>query len=164
MSRALAMRNETAGSVMPRSKTQHEFVTMRLNGQLFGISVMAVQDVLRQLTISPVPLTPPVIAGLMNIRGRIVTGIDMRVRLNMPSRAEEDTSKLMFVVVEFQHELFSLIVDGVGDVLNLPMAQLEKTPPNMDDAWRSVSGGVFKLEKEIMVVLDVANIIEGIRV
>ena len=138
----------------------HDFVTMRLDGQLFGISVMAVQDVLRKLTVSPVPLSPNVIAGSLNIRGRIVTAMDMRTRLHMGEN--ETPENIMYVVVEYHSELYALMVDSVGDVLNLPLAQFEKPPANLDPNWAAVASGVFKLDNELLVVLDVASVIGGI--
>ena len=138
----------------------HDFVTMRLDGQLFGISVMAVQDVLRKLTVSPVPLSPSVISGSLNIRGRIVTALDMRKRLSMAESETPETT--MYVVVEYNTELYALMVDSVGDVLNLPLAQFEKPPANLDPSWSGVASGVFKLDNELLVVLDVASVIGGI--
>ena len=135
-----------------------QFVTMRLGAQLFGISVMAVRDVMRRQQIASVPLAPPVIAGSLNLRGRIVTAIDMRVRLGLPTYPTPE--KVMKVVVEYQHDLFALMVDSVGDVLALPMNRFEKVPSNMDASWRAVAAGVFKLEKELLVILDVASVID----
>ena len=135
-----------------------QFVTMRLGAQLFGISVMAVRDVMRRQPIAPVPLAPSVIAGSLNLRGRIVTAIDMRVRLGLPTYPTPE--KVMKVVVEYQHDLFALMVDAVGDVLALPMNRFEKVPANMDPNWRAVAAGVFKLEKELLVILDVASVID----
>jgi purine-binding chemotaxis protein CheW len=138
---------------------RQEFVTLRLNGQLFGISVMAVRDVLRRQPISRVPKAPHIVAGSLNLRGRIVTTIDMRRRLGMGPYPEPDT--VMKVVVEYQHELFAFMVDNVGDVLMLEMSQLEKSPSNVEESWRSVAAGVFKLEAELLVILDVASVIDG---
>ena len=135
-----------------------QFVTMRLGAQLFGISVMAVRDVMRRQQIASVPLAPAVIAGSLNLRGRIVTAIDMRVRLGLPTYPTPE--KVMKVVVEYQHDLFALMVDSVGDVLALPMNRFEKVPSNMDTNWRAVAAGVFKLEKELLVILDVASVID----
>lgn len=144
-----------ASTSIPAEK---QFVTMRLGQQLFGISVLAVQDVIRYHPIAPIPLAPRAIAGSLNVRGRIVTALDMRERLGMgdyPSR-----EKVMMVVVEYQHELFALMVDAVGDVLSLATDRFEKTPANMDASWRGVASGVFKLEKELLVILDVASVID----
>ena len=137
--------------------TSQEFVTMRLGNQLFGISVLAVQDVMRHQHIAPIPLTHDVIAGSLNVRGRIVTAYDMRRRLGMGPYP--DAKSTMMVVVDYQHELFALMIDAVGDVLSLPMNRFEKVPANIDPAWRTLAAGVFKLEKELLVILDVANVI-----
>lgn len=159
MSGALVTKDNAAPTASTYGALKHEFVTMRLDGQLFGISVMAVQDVLRRQPISPVPLAPKVVAGSLNIRGRIVTAIDMRKRLGMDAFPEPE--KVMKVVVEYQHELFAFMVDRVGDVLTLEMNQLEKSPTNMAKKWHEVSAGVFKLDEELLVILDVASVIDG---
>lgn len=129
------------------------FVTMRVCGQLFGVSVLTVQDVLRDQQIARIPLAPVEIAGSLNLRGRIVTVVDMRVRMGMPAR--EDDASIMYIVVEYRDELFSLMVDSVGDVLNLPVRQIEKCPANLERGWREVALGVSKLDKELLVILDV---------
>jgi purine-binding chemotaxis protein CheW len=158
MSNALAVVNP--GQVPATlSSTNQEFVSMRLSGQLFGISVMAVQDVMRKQVIAPVPLARDVIAGSINVRGRIVTALNMRKRLGL-AKEYPDPEQVMNVVVEFHGELYAFIVDAVGDVLSLPMKQFEKVPSNMDPAWRSMAAGVFKLEKELLIILDVARVIE----
>lgn len=138
---------------------KQEFVTLRIDDQLFGISVMVVQDVLRRQPISPVPLAPRIVAGSLNLRGRIVTAIDLRKRLGLGEFPQPE--KMMKVVVEYQNELFAFMVDGVGDVLSLEMSVMEKSPANMDETWRGVSTGVFKLEDELLVILDVASVIDG---
>ena len=158
MSRELQTMNTSASRYnLTYSAAQQEFVTMMVGKQLFGISVMAVQDVLRRQRIFKVPLTPKVIAGSLNLRGRIVTAIDMRVRLGLD--AFTDYTQAMNVVVEYRGELYSLLVDKVGEVLSLPLDKLEKSPANVADSWRSLSLGVYKLEKELLVILDVENIV-----
>lgn len=159
MSNALAVIPQTGATVATHSAAQQEFVSMRLNGQLFGISVMAVQDVMRKQPIAPIPLAANVIAGSINVRGRIVTALNMRTRLGLPSVYPEP-DRVMKVVVEFQGELYAFIVDAVGDVLSLPMKNFEKVPANMDSSWRALAAGVFKLEKELLIILDVARVIE----
>jgi purine-binding chemotaxis protein CheW len=156
---ALVVKDNASHAVSGYGALRQEFVTLRLGNQLFGISVMAVQDVLRKQPISPVPLAPHIVAGSLNLRGRIVTAIDLRKRLKMADYPDAET--MMKVVVEYQHELFAFMVDSVGDVLTLEMNQLEKAPANMDDTWHSVSAGVFKLEEELLVILDVASVIDG---
>lgn len=148
------------GGIVAPATTQ-EFVTMRIGEQLFGIPVLAVQDVLRRQTIASVPLSPSVVAGSLNLRGRIVTAINMRARLGLDDYPHPET--LMMAVVEYQHELFALMIDEVGDVLQLAMNRFEKVPSNMDATWRGMAAGVFKLDGELLVILDVASVIDHIQ-
>jgi purine-binding chemotaxis protein CheW len=140
------------------AKESHEFTSMTIAGQLFGIPVLTVQDVIGEQRITRVPLAPPEIAGTLNLRGRIVTAIDMRRRLGLPPRPPENPG--MNVVVERSGELYSLIVDSVGEVLSLDGEVFERNPATLDPVWRDVSTGVCRLEKELMVVLDVARILD----
>jgi purine-binding chemotaxis protein CheW len=159
MGNALAVIDHSSSAMaLTNSSAAQEFVTMRLNDQLFGISVMAVQDVMRKQPIAPIPLAPEVIAGSINVRGRIVTAINMRSRLGLGVYPDPD--KVMKVVVEYQGELYAFIVDKVGDVLSLPMKSFEKVPANLDSAWRGLAAGVFKLDKELLIILDVARAID----
>lgn len=134
-----------------------EFVTMRVGGQLFGISVMMVQDVLRNQSIAHIPLAPSIVAGSLNLRGRIVTVIDLRSRLGMEK--VKDISKEMHVVFEYNQELYSLMVDSVGEVLTLSLDQFERGPVNMEESWREVSVGIFKLQNELLVILDTQSLL-----
>ena len=136
---------------------EKEFVTMRVGGQLLGISVLAVQDVLRPQPSARVPLAPKVIAGLLNIRGRIVTAIDMRERLGLKPQSTDEQP--MYVVVEYHNELYSLVVDVVGDVHNLPMSEFEKAPVNLGETWKEIAAGVFKMKGELLVVMDVESVL-----
>jgi purine-binding chemotaxis protein CheW len=138
---------------------EQPFVTMHIAGQLFGISVMAVQDVLRNLQVSRVPRAPETIGGVINIRGRVVTALNMRVRLGMPQA--ETVAPPMYVVVDHQQELFALMVDLVGDVVNLSVKTMEKLPANLDESWRSVSTGVFRMDDDLMLILNVPHIVDG---
>jgi purine-binding chemotaxis protein CheW len=133
------------------------FVTMRVAGQLFGASVMMVQDVLRAQMIASIPLAPREIAGSLNLRGRIVTVIDLRARLGLPP--VEDPKSVMHAVVEHHEELCSLMVDSVGDVLNLPLAQIEKAPANLEPLWKEIAAGVHRLENELLILLDIQSIL-----
>ncbi|MBI1328260.1 MAG: chemotaxis protein CheW [Alphaproteobacteria bacterium] len=134
-----------------------EFVTMRLNGQLFGIPVNYVQDVLRPQKIAAVPLAPPEVAGLINLRGRIVTVIDMRKKLSLPEN--NDRTGTMMVVIEHRHELYSLIVDSIGEVLKLSPKDFDLTPPNISSAWQAYAAGVYRLEEELMVVIEASSLL-----
>tara|TARA_B100001123_G_scaffold149130_1_gene172710 strand:- start:905 stop:1378 length:474 start_codon:yes stop_codon:yes gene_type:complete len=136
---------------------EKEFITMQIGDYYFGIPVLVVQDVLRSHKIMKIPLTPSMVAGSLNLRGRIVTAIDMRKRMGMSSF--EDLNKPMHVVVSYRDELFSLLVDKVGDVMSLEMNQFEKTPSNLQNEWREMAAGVFKLDGKLLIILDVSGII-----
>ena len=135
----------------PTGKTR-EFVTIMLGSQLCGIDVMKVQDVLGPQKITPVPLAPPEVTGLLNLRGRIVTAIDLRRRLGLEERAEGE--KGMSVVVDHDGELYSLTVDSVGEVLRLPADEFERNPATLDAQWRRFSEGVYRLKEGLLVVLN----------
>ena len=140
------------------TEAPREFVSMTVAGQLFGIPVLTVQDVLGEQRITCVPLSLPVVAGTLNLRGRIVTAIDMRRRLRLPPR--EKGAAAMNVVVDRSGELYSLIVDSVGEVLSLPAEQFERNPSTLEPTWREVSVGVYRLENGLMVVLDVQRLLD----
>jgi len=136
-----------------------EYLTMMIGDQIFGIPILQVQDVLGTQNVTPVPLAPRAVAGSLNLRGRIVTAIDMRTCLGMPPR-EKDGRQEMSVVVETQGELYSLMIDRVGDVLNLPIADFEKNPSTLDPQWRDVCQGIYRLKDTLLVVLDVPRLLE----
>ena len=135
-----------------------EFVTVTVAGQLFGIPVLQVQDVLGPQRITRIPLAPPEVAGSLNLRGRIVTAIDLRIRLRLPRLPEGQ--KGMSVVVDYGGELYSVMVDAVGEVLSLRAENAERNPATLDPIWRDVSGGIYRLDKSLLIVLDVARVLD----
>ncbi|HAX91519.1 MAG TPA: chemotaxis protein CheW [Rhodospirillaceae bacterium] len=139
------------------SAAGREFVTMYIEGQLFGIPVLQVQDVLGPQKITRVPLAPKEVAGSLNLRGRIVTAIDVRTRLGLPQR--ENGTKSMSVVVDLNGEFYSLIVDQVGEVMSLSASDYEKTPATLDERWREISDGVYRLKETLLVVIDVKRLL-----
>ena len=143
---------------MTGDHTVHEFLTFMLADQLFGVSVLQVNDVLSSQKITRAPLSSDAIAGIMTLRGRIVTAIDVRRCLGQAPRAEGQES--MSVVIEQGGELFSLIIDAVGDVLTLSPDSLEKVPATLSPAWRSVASNIHKLQDKLLVILDVKQLLE----
>ena len=138
---------------------QQEFLSMRIAGQLFGIPVLQVQDVLSQQKVTHIPLAPKEIAGSLNLRGRIVTAIDVRVRLGA---TVDETKKSMNVVIEHGEELYSLVVDEVGDVLKLTQDCYEKSLATLDELWKEISGGIYRLDKELLVLLDIPRLLKSV--
>jgi len=139
------------------SGTAGEFVTFTIAGQLFGVPVLAVQDVLRPQAITHIPMAPPEILGSLNLRGRIVTVVDTRHRLGLPKA--ETNEPPMSIVVPHRDDLFSLAVDRVGEVLNPDPQSFEPNPPTLDPAWREVANGIYRLKDELLVVIDVARLL-----
>ena len=135
-----------------------EYITVFVGEQLFGIPVTVVQDVFEVQRMTAVPMSVPEVRGVLNLRGRIVTAIDMRVRLGLPV-PEDDTSR-MAVGSEENGEAVGLRVDSVGEVLSLPASDVERSPTNLHPRWQQVACGVHRLEKDLMVVLDVTKALE----
>jgi len=135
-----------------------EYVTVTIDDQWFGIPVLQVQDVLAAQSIALVPLAPKEVAGSLNLRGHIVTAIDPRQRLGLPAR--EGGASGMGVVVEHEGELYSLLIDAVGEVLSLPEDRFERNPATLDARWRDVSVGIFRLDDRLLVVLDIAQLLD----
>lgn len=150
---AADLRNRVADAGEP-----HEFVAITVAGQHFGIPVLQVQDVLGPQRITPIPLAPPEVAGSLNLRGRIVTAIDLRTRLKLPRLPDGEVG--MSVVVDHGGELYSILVDAVGEVLSLSAADAQRNPPTLDPAWRDVSNGIYRLDHTLMVVLNVARVLD----
>ncbi|MFN3584729.1 chemotaxis protein CheW [Phenylobacterium sp.] len=132
-------------------------VSIRIGGQAFGVPVLQVQDVIAQTAINRVPLGPPEVAGSLNLRGRIVTAIDMRRRLGMEPRGAGEG--FMSVIVERNGELYALLVDDVGDVLWLPASSHEPPPVTLSGDWRGVCSGLYRLEGELLLVLKVEEVL-----
>ena len=134
-----------------------EYVTVMIGGQLFGLPISRVQDVFMPDRITRVPLSAPEIAGVLNLRGRIVTAIDMRRRLGLPPRTDDRPS--MAVGIELKGESYGLLIDTVGEVMKLSENTREPNPVNLDVRLGRVSGGVHRLDGQLMVILDVDQVL-----
>ena len=135
-----------------------EYVTVLIAGQLFGLPIARVHDVFMVDRLTRVPLAPPEVAGILNLRGRVVTTIDMRRRLDLPAREEKRIN--MAVGIEHRGESYGLLIDSVGEVLKIPAASCEPNPVNLDPRWSRVAEGVVQLDGRLMVVLDVERVLE----
>jgi purine-binding chemotaxis protein CheW len=135
-----------------------EYVTFTTAGQMFGLPIERVQDVFKPTRITRVPLAEAEIAGVLNLRGRIVTAIDLRHRLGLERHREERGP--MAVGIEGGNESFGLLVDAVGEVLKLPDGEREPNPINLDHKLARVSAGVFRLEGSLLVVLDIGRVLD----
>lgn len=135
-----------------------DYVTIHVDTQEFGVPVKQVRDVLRRQPVTPVPMAPHAIAGLLNLRGRIVTAIDVRKRLGLPSLASD--IEAVTIVVEHDGELYALIVDSVGDVLPADERRVEAVPAVLDPQWRAIAAAVYLTDSGLIVLVDIARLLD----
>lgn len=135
-----------------------EYVTFTTGAQLFGLPIARVQEVFRPGRITRVPLAGAQIAGVLNLRGRIVTAIDMRSRLGL--EASDGGEPAMAIGIESRGESFGLLVDSLGEVLKLADGDREANPVNLDRKLARVAAGVYRLEGQLMLVLDVERVLD----
>ena len=144
MSKALVEVADKAGGSI-------QYVTVRIAGQLFGIPIEIVHEVFTPDRVTGVPLAPREIQGVLNLRGRIVTMVNMRRLLGLPSTGEARTAE----GIERHGESFGLVIDEVGEVLVLEGVRREANPANLDPRWTELIDGVHRLANELMLVLNV---------
>jgi purine-binding chemotaxis protein CheW len=146
------MSNESAHEKMT------EYVTAMIGGQLFGLPILRVQDVFTPERLTRVPLAPPEIAGVLNLRGRIVTLVDMRRRLGLARR--DDDGAPMAIGVELRGESYGLLIDSVGEVLKLDDGKREPNPINLDAGLARVSAGIHRLDGQLLILVDVDRVLD----
>jgi len=135
-----------------------EYVTASVGEQLFGLPIARAQDVFVVDRLTRVPLAAPEIAGVLNLRGRIVTAIDLRRRLGLAPEAED--RKRMAIGIEHKGESYGLLIDAIGEVMKLPSAEREDNPINLEPRLARVSAGVHRLDDRLLVVLDVDRVLD----
>jgi purine-binding chemotaxis protein CheW len=135
-----------------------EYVTDIIGGQLFGLPIVRVQDVFITERLTRVPLAPPEIAGVLNLRGRIVTLIDLRRRFGLGERDPGATA--MAIGVESRGESYGLLIDSVGEVLKLDEGMREPNPINLDARLARVSSGIYRLDGQLLIVADVDRVLD----
>ena len=158
MNDVMTLSAENSDSLDDKSESR-DLLTIMIAGQRFGIPILQVQDVLGEQSVTKIPLAPPEVAGSLNLRGRIVTAINARKRLGL-ERDHTTPHGSMSVVVEHDEELYSLIIDEIGDVMRLKNKDFKPTPGTLDPTWRDVSSGVYRLKDELLVVLDIPKLLE----
>lgn len=152
----------TAAAAMPATlaadrREEAVFLTLVVAAQWCAVPVLTVRDVLGAHSITRIPLARAEVAGSLNLRGRIVTALDLRLRLGLPPRAPE--APAMSVVVEQGGELYALLVDQVGEVMPLPPGGFAPHPPTLDPLWRDVSDGVHRQQDRLVIMLDVGRVL-----
>jgi len=135
-----------------------QFCTFFLDGHIFGTPVPKVQEVIQHQEMTRVPLAPEVVSGLINLRGQIVSAIDLRRRLGLPDRAPDKLP--MNVVVRTNDGAVSLLVDEIGDVIEVEEETLEKPPETLQGFAREVVRGVYKLSGKLLLALDIDRVVD----
>ena len=130
-----------------------EYCAFILNGLLFGVPIADVQEVLRYQAITYVPRAPKSVSGLINLRGRITTAVDLRARLNLPAR-EDGTDPMNVVVRSRDGEVVSLLVDRIDDIIRVSEEKFEAAPDTLSTSVRQLVGGAYKLENRLLLTLD----------
>jgi purine-binding chemotaxis protein CheW len=136
---------------------ERQIVTLLVADQLCGLPVLAMREILGEQTITRVPLAPDEVAGSLNLRGRIVTAVDLRRRLGLPP-APPGTAR-MSVVAEQGGELYALLVDHVAEVIHVPASAFERNPSTLPPSWARFSAGVCRLERRLLVVLELSRLL-----
>jgi purine-binding chemotaxis protein CheW len=137
---------------------QTQYCTFFLDGLFFGVPVQQVQEVIRYQELTRVPLAAPEVSGLINLRGQIVTAIDLRRRLSLPPRPEG--KKPMNVVVRSEEGAVSLLVDEIGDVQEVEPDLFEPPPPTLHGPARSLIRGAYKLADRLLLVLETQHAVQ----
>ena len=140
------------------NQNSNEFITIFVADQVFGVDIKAIHDVFELASLTPVPGARADIAGVLNIRGRIVTAIDARSKFGLAPR-EGGFAGMMAVGIEHNGEVYGVLVDKVGEVMRLSNADCEPNPMNMDASWKLFSKGIFRLEGKLLMSLDIERLL-----
>lgn len=135
-----------------------QVVSFFLNDQIFGIDIKHIQDILCPLELTKIPLAEPHIEGVSNLRGRIVTAINLK---KLILKEEENVAKYMNIVIDDNGELYSLLVERVDEVVSIDKSLMEEMPMTINPAWRDVAYGVYQMKDRIMILLDDKKIINS---
>jgi purine-binding chemotaxis protein CheW len=136
-----------------------QFCTFYVNQQFYGIDVLQVQEIVRSQPLTRVPLAAPMVRGLMNLRGQIVTAIDMRRRLALPERDEQ--CELVNVVLQTGDGAVALLVDEIGDVVEVDEQQFERPPDTLRGPSRDLILGAYKRPGQLLVILDPQQVVSN---
>jgi|SRR5690606_28613989 len=139
-----------------------QYATFEVDDQLFGVEVEAVQEVLSFHEYTPVPLAPSAVGGLFNLRGQVIAAVDLRVQLGLERQVID--GPVMNVILRTEDEPVSLLVDRIGEVIDLDDSQFEPPPDTLSGPVRDLVVGTYKLEDRLMLALDVKAAVDTSRV
>ena len=134
------------------------YLTVKIGDQLFGFPVIHLRDIFKSLEITPIPLAPKAILGSINLRGKVVTVIDLRLKLYPNVNIEDRES--MHIAVAHGQELLSFVVDSVGDVLNIPQSKFEPLPSTLEQHWLNIAEGVCQINESLIIRLNMEHLLD----
>ena len=139
-------------------RATRQFATFHIGDLFFGIEAIRVQEVIRHQEMTPIPLAPHAIRGLINLRGQIVTAVETRLLLDLPAAPAD--AEPMNIIIQAQDGAVSLLVDSIGDVLEVQLRSFAPVPDNVSVRQRSVIAGVYKLNDSLMLLLDLEQLLD----
>ncbi len=132
-------------------------VTFTLEDETYGINVMQVQEVLRELEVAPVPGAPPYVLGIINLRGNVVSVIDARTRFGLPTKESDDMTRI--IVIEAQQQILGILVDSVAEVVDIQRGEID-TAPNVGNAETSkYIDGVVSRGEQLLILVDLNKLL-----
>jgi purine-binding chemotaxis protein CheW len=154
----MSISSATPAGTATKDAASQQFTTFTLDGHLFGVEVETVQEVIRFQETTRVPLAPPAIGGLINLRGQVITALDLRHRLGLRERPEGQLP--MNVVVRTEDGAVSLLVDQIGEVIETDARHFESPPDTVTAQARDLIRGAYKLDGTLLLSLDVPRTVE----
>ena len=140
-------------------KNINELALFRIDGALFGIDIDLIKEINKNLSYTKVTVTQDYIKGVLNLRGQIVTVIDLRIKFNKPPSEENDPNRRM-IIVNYHDENVGLLVDSIDDIIHIDPSRVEKSATQMKGVNPEYFSGVYKLDSEIVIILDVVEILD----
>lgn len=136
---------------------QMQYVTFTLEDEVYGINVMQVQEVLREIEVAPVPGAPHYVTGIINLRGNVVSVIDARIRFGLPQR--ESTALTRIIVIEAQQQIIGILVDSVAEVVDIEMSEIETAPNVGNEETARYIDGVLSRDEKLLILVDLNKLL-----
>lgn len=152
------MIDDTLKNNLSDDSIHDHYLTVKIGDQLFGFPVTHLRDIFKSLEITPIPLAPKAILGSINLRGKVVTVIDLRLKF-YPNMSIENRSS-MHIAVAHGQELLSFVVDSVGDVINIPHSKFEPLPSTLEQHWLNIAEGVCQLNDSLIIRLNMEHLLD----
>ncbi len=147
-------------AVVAKNRPAERVATLFIGGQTFGVSLLEIRDILTLEHIFSIPLAPPTILGSINLRGRIVTVINLRECLGLKSTPIGDGALRYCMTVEFRGCLYGLLVDRIGDIVQVSEELRKPVPSTLSSNWRSICSGIYLVENALLLQLNTASLLD----